>query len=99
MIGAWGFILATGVVIFGTRRQLQQGLLALLVVAEVSGNFILAMRHTKWGNQVAYQQAYRVENQQMGQINDPDGQLYRVQNENTLINQAYQSTYNNYNDR
>lgn len=98
VIGAWGFILATGVVIFGTRRQLQQGLLALLVVAEVSGNFILAMRHTKWGNQVAYQQAYRVENQQMGQINDPDGQLYRVQNENTLINQAYQSTYNNYND-
>lgn len=92
------YVFVTALVIFGTRRRLRQALVGAVVISEVGGNFILAMSTSKFGSQSAYASAYQVENQQMSQINDPDGQLYRVQNENTLINQAYQSAYKNYND-
>ncbi len=92
------YVFVTALVIFGTRRRLRQALVGVVVVSEVAGNFILAMSTSKFGSQAAYASAYQVENHQMSQINDPDGQLYRVQNENTLINQAYQSAYKNYND-
>lgn len=92
------YMMLTGIVIFGTRRYWQKWLVSLLVLTEVGGNFILAMRSTAFGNQTAYAAAYRLENRQMAQVNDPDGQLYRVQNDNTLINRAYKEHYNNYND-
>ncbi|AYM03819.1 hypothetical protein D8911_12815 [Levilactobacillus brevis] len=92
------YMVLTGAVIFGTQRYWRKWLVGLLVLTEVGGNFILAMRSTPFGNQTAYATAYRQENQQMAQVNDPDGQLYRVQNDNTLINRAYAEHYNNYND-
>ena len=92
------YVVVTAAVIFGTQRLWRRWLLSLLVVTEVGGNFILAMGTSKFGNQRAYAQAYQTENKQMSAVNDPDGQLYRVQNDNTLINQAFQGKYNNYND-
>lgn len=92
------YVLVTAAVIFGTQRLWRRGLLSVLIVTEVGGNFILAMSTSKFGNQQAYTQAYQAESEQMETVNDPDGQLYRVQNDNTLINQAFQGKYNNYND-
>ncbi|WP_407887011.1 YfhO family protein [Levilactobacillus sp. N40-8-2] len=92
------YIFVTAAVIFGTRAAWRKWLLSGLVITEVAGNFILAMGTSKFGNQQVYAQAYRQENQQMAKVNDPDGQLYRVQNDNALINRAFQGNYNNYND-
>lgn len=85
-------------VIFATQKIWRKGLISLLVITEVGGNFMLAMRGSAFGHAQAYAAAYQAENRQMGQVNDPDGQLYRVQNDNTLINRAYTGHYNNYND-
>lgn len=95
---ASAYMVATAVVVFGTRRLWRKVLLTGLVATEVGGNFVLSMRTSQFGNQTAYARAYQIENRQMSQVNDPDGQLYRVQNDNTLINQAYSGTYHNYND-
>lgn len=92
------YLLLTAAVIFGTQRLWWRWGLSLLVVTEMAGNFILAMGTSKFGDQRAYAQAYQAENRQMATVNDPDGQLYRVQNDNTLINRAFQGKYNNYND-
>ncbi|WP_367377102.1 YfhO family protein [Levilactobacillus cerevisiae] len=92
------YIVATAVVIFATQRLWRKWLISLLVITEVGGNFILSMSTTSFGDQKAYEAAYQAESKQMSQVNDPDGQLYRVQNDNTLINRAYYSHYNNYND-
>lgn len=92
------YVVITAAVIFGTRAAWRRWLMSGLVITEVAGNFILAMGTSKFGNQQAYAQAYRQENRQMAKVDDPDGQLYRVQNDNALINRAFQGNYNNYND-
>ncbi|WP_203643086.1 YfhO family protein [Levilactobacillus andaensis] len=92
------YVIFTALVIFATQGMWRKWLLGGLILTEVGGNFVLTMGTTNFGNQAAYIKAYQNENQQMGRVNDPDGQLYRVQNDNTLINRAYQGTYNNYND-
>ncbi|MFC6261484.1 YfhO family protein [Levilactobacillus fujinensis] len=92
------YVVVTALVIFATQGLWRKWLISGLILTEVGGNFILAIGTTNFGNQTAYTKAYQNENRQMGRVNDPDGQLYRVQNDNTLINRAYQGTYNNYND-
>ncbi|MFC6275371.1 YfhO family protein [Levilactobacillus tangyuanensis] len=92
------YVIVTALVLFMTQRALRQWTLAMLVTSELGGNFVLSMSTGKFGDQVKYAQAYAEENRHMAGVNDPDGQLYRVQNTNSLINQAYQTTYNNYND-
>ncbi|WP_143463841.1 YfhO family protein [Levilactobacillus enshiensis] len=95
---ATAYVIVTALVIFATQGMWRKWLLSGLILTEVGGNFILTMGTTSFGNQAAYVKAYQNENRQMGRVNDPDGQLYRVQNDNTLINRAYHDTYNNYND-
>ncbi|MFC6181542.1 YfhO family protein [Lactiplantibacillus daowaiensis] len=92
------YVVIGALVLFATWHVVQQLLLTGLVASELAGNFILSMRTTHFGSQSAYQTAYQTEYQQMRSVNDPDGQLYRVDNTNTLINRAYQEKYNNYND-
>lgn len=95
---AVAYVAVTALILFGTQQVLRKWLVTGLIMTEVGGNFILTMRLTTFGNQANYERAYQTENKQMGQVNDPDGQLYRVQNDNTLINGAYADHYNNYND-
>ncbi|WP_047999481.1 YfhO family protein [Lactiplantibacillus herbarum] len=93
-------VIATALALFTTINRQQQLLLAGIVIAELGTNSYLTMQNTSYGNESAYIQAYKREYQQMQTVNDPDGQLYRVENQNTLINQAfsYNSKYRNYND-
>ncbi len=94
------YVICSAMVLFLTRKTTQIVLLTGLVTTELGGNFWLNLQHSPFGNQTAYAQAYRTEYRQMAAVNDPDGQLYRVENENTLINSAYaySSHYRNYND-
>jgi len=92
------YVSLTGLVLFATKRTIRTVLLTGLMTSELGANSLLSMRTTQFGNQTTYQQAYRTEYQQMKTVNDPDGQLYRVDNSNTLINKAYREKYNNYND-
>ncbi|WP_033613919.1 YfhO family protein [Lactiplantibacillus fabifermentans] len=88
----------TALVLWTTKRWWQTSGLAVIMLSELGGNFSLSMANTSFGSQAMYQQAYSSEYTQMTAVNDPDGQLYRVDNTNTLINRAYQEKYNNYND-
>lgn len=94
------FVLVTAAVLFMTRRRLRTVLLAGIVTAELTANGVLTMHKSPLGNETAFNSAYQTEYRQMQAVNDPDGQLYRVENQNTLINEAYNynSKYRNYND-
>ncbi|ETY74425.1 YfhO family protein [Lactiplantibacillus fabifermentans] len=94
------YVAVTAIILFMTTRKLRQLLLTGVIATELGGNFLISMRHSPFGNQTAYQTLYQAEDRQMAAVNDPDGQLYRVENENTLINQAYNynTKYRNYND-
>lgn len=93
-------VLVTALALFTTINRRQQLLLAGIVIAELGTNSYLTMQNASFGNESAYVQNYQKEYTQMQTVNDPDGQLYRVENQNTLINQAfnYNSLYRNYND-
>lgn len=95
-----GFVVITAVSLFVTQHRLRLVLLAGTVATELTANGVLNMQHSPLGNQTAFVKAYQVEYRQMHAVNDPDGQLYRVENQNTLINQAYNynAKYRNYND-
>ncbi|WP_338209178.1 YfhO family protein [Lactiplantibacillus paraxiangfangensis] len=95
-----GFVVITALILFTTRHLVRAGLLTGVVTAELVGNGILTMQKSPFGNQAVFQRAYQSEYRQMQAVNDPDGQLYRVENKNTLINKAYNynSQYRNYND-
>ncbi|MFC6164986.1 YfhO family protein [Lactiplantibacillus dongliensis] len=95
---SFGYVLLTSLVLFATQRTVRTVLLTGLMMSEMGANSLLSMRTTQFGNQTIYQKAYKTEDKQMSAVNDPDGQLYRVDNSNTLINKAYQEKYNNYND-
>lgn len=94
------FVAVTAVSLFVTSRRLRVLLLAGTVATELTANGVLTMQHSPLGNQATFVKAYNAEYQQMHSVNDPDGQLYRVENDNTLINQAYNynTKYRNYND-
>lgn len=95
-----GFVLVTASILFITNRRLRVMLLAGTVATELTANGVLNMQYSPLGNQATFVKAYKVEYRQMHSVNDPDGQLYRVENDNTLINQAYNynTKYRNYND-
>ncbi|RRK10484.1 hypothetical protein D1831_07425 [Lactiplantibacillus garii] len=94
------FVVITALILFATRKFLRAGLLTGVVAAELVSNGVLTMQKSPFGNQTAFNKAYQTEYRQMQAVNDPDGQLYRVENQNTLINKAYNydSKYRNYND-
>lgn len=94
----WLMIGLAALALFITRDWLQRGLLTGLMMTELGINFSLSMANTPFGHETAYEQAYTTEYQQMAAVNDPDGQLYRVDDANTLINRGYQEKYDNYND-
>ncbi|MFC6294444.1 YfhO family protein [Lactiplantibacillus daoliensis] len=95
-----GLVAVTAAVLFITNQRLRVLLLAGTVATELTANGVLSMQHSPLGNQATFVKAYQVEYRQMHAVNDPDGQLYRVENDNTLINQAYNynTEYRNYND-
>ncbi|CAM3078311.1 YfhO family protein [Lactiplantibacillus plajomi] len=94
------FILVTSLILTLTRGRLRGGLLTVTVALELAVNLSLTMVGSPLGDQTAYQRTYQLEDRQMRAFNDPSGQLYRVENQNTLINAAfnYDSRYRNYND-
>ncbi|MDQ7937354.1 YfhO family protein [Lactiplantibacillus sp. WILCCON 0030] len=92
------YLLLAAVALFATKKAWQAGLIVGLMTTELGLNFSLSMGQTDFGRQSVYQKAYTTESQQMDAVNDPDGQLYRVDDANTLINRAYRETYDNYND-
>ncbi|VDG19477.1 hypothetical protein [Lactobacillus sp. CBA3605] [Lactiplantibacillus mudanjiangensis] len=96
-LSSLAYVVISALVLFLTWR-LRPILITGLVASEVAANLLLSMRTTPFGSQRTYQSAYQTEAKQMQSVNDPDGQLYRVDNANTLINRAYQEKYNNYND-
>lgn len=93
-------VLLTASALFVTTKRWQALSLAGIVALELGTNSTLMMAKSPLGNQAKFVTAYRTEYRQMQAVNDPDGQLYRVENQNTLINQAYNydSKYRNYND-
>ncbi|AVK63016.1 hypothetical protein C5Z26_02255 [Lactobacillus sp. CBA3606] len=92
-----GYVWLTTAAIFLVKRR-QALLITGIVLTELGGNLLLSMQTTSFGSQAIYQTAYTTEAKQMQKVSDPDGQLYRVNNTNTLINHAYREKYNNYND-
>ena len=93
-------VILTAIALFATAKRWQTLSLAGIVALELGTNSTLMMAKSPLGNQAKFVTAYRTEYRQMQAVNDPDGQLYRVENQNTLINQAYNydSKYRNYND-
>ncbi|WP_237756654.1 YfhO family protein [Levilactobacillus paucivorans] len=92
------YLFITAAIIFGTRRLWRQWLLGAIVATEVAGNFILAMSTSEFGHHDVYTRNYMLEKQQMASVQAPKGQLYRVNNENSIIKRAFESSYKSYND-
>lgn len=69
-----------------------------ITVLELMFNFNLYLARIPFGNQRNYQFAYQLEDQQLKRLTQPHQMLFRIDNQNTLINTAYQEAYNNYND-
>ncbi|MFB9770022.1 YfhO family protein [Lactiplantibacillus modestisalitolerans] len=86
--------------LFAAQRWLRVSVIPSILAVELVGNAVLNMQGSPYGNQKVYAEAYRTEYRQMQAVDDPEGQLYRVENRNTLINRAYNydSQYRNYND-
>ncbi|AYJ41652.1 YfhO family protein [Lactiplantibacillus pentosus] len=93
-------VILTASCLFLTAKRWQVLGLTGITALELGLNSKLMMAHSPFGNQTKYVAAYRIEDRQMRSVSDPDGQLYRVESRNTLINQAYNASshYRNYND-
>lgn len=82
---------------FQSQKPVRFCLLGITIV-ELMFNFNLYLARIPFGNQKNYQFAYRLEEHQLKRLTQPHQMLFRIDNQNTLINTAYQEAYNNYND-
>ena len=92
------FVAATSILIFSTKKMYKKVLLLIVVLFEITCNFLLAMDNTPFGNQAVYKKNFTYESSKINQINGSTNCLFRVNNSNTLINKAYHEKYYNYND-
>lgn len=90
-------IVLGSLIIFTTGRLLQACFMIGLFAGELSGNFLIAMAGSPFGNQIQYQQRYQREAAILKAITKDSGQLYRTNNQSRLINNSFQRYYN-YND-
>lgn len=72
--------------------------LAILTVTELGANLYFGLQPAHLGNQTAYEKNYQIEQRYFRKIRRDSSAFYRVDNRNSLINEAYGESYNNYND-
>lgn len=73
-------------------------LLMLTVCLELVINFTAGLSGAQFGSQSTYQHDFRIESKWFNKIKRSDSSFYRIDNQKSLINKAYEGTYNNYND-
>ncbi|KRN27553.1 hypothetical protein IV38_GL002008 [Lactobacillus selangorensis] len=73
-------------------------LLGIVVVGELGANFYGSFKTAKTGDQQVYAHNYTLEMNYLKKTKPKGKAFYRVNNENSLINAAFQEPYNNYND-
>ncbi|MGV0167252.1 YfhO family protein [Furfurilactobacillus sp. WILCCON 0119] len=72
--------------------------LAVLTAAELGSNLFLGMAPAALGNQSLYAKNYDIEQTHFDKLQKDAHAFYRVNNRNSLLNDAYGESYNNYND-
>ena len=80
------------------RSNVVKAILVVLVCLELLVNFNFGLTGAKFGDQIPYEKNYRIEKKWFRKIQNYDGSFYRVDNEKSLINGAFDIKYNNYND-
>lgn len=73
-------------------------LLMLTVCLELVVNFTAGLSGAQFGSQSTYQTNFKIESKWFNKIKRSDHNFYRIDNQKSLINKAYEGTYNNYND-
>lgn len=79
-------------------RYLGWIMIVLVVGGELTYNFYGSFAPAQTGSQKDYARDYDTENRWLKKTRPKDLAFYRVNNQNSLINQAYKEPYNNYND-
>lgn len=90
-------LLVTQLLRFRPQSRIKTWVLGLTII-ELMFNFNLYLARIPFGNQKNYQFAYQLENKQLQNLTRSSRVLFRIDNQNTLINTAYREPYNNYND-
>lgn len=94
-----GFIVASGLLMaFYQKSNYVKAVLVILVCAELLVNLNFGLTGAKFGDQLPYEKNYQIENKWFKKIRQSDSSFYRVDNEKSLINGAFDIKYNNYND-
>lgn len=94
-----GFIVASGLLLAVYQRSnYYKAFIVLLTCLELAVNFNFSLTGAHFGDQGPYEKNYRIENKWFKKIQAADSSFYRVDNEKSLINGAFDIKYNNYND-
>ncbi|MFC6176904.1 YfhO family protein [Companilactobacillus huachuanensis] len=94
-----GFIAVSGLLLaFYQRSNFIKAALVIMVCLELLVNFNFGLTGAKFGDQLSYQKNYRIEKKWFQKIQKSDSSFYRIDNEKSLINGAFDIKYNNYND-
>lgn len=94
-----GFIIASGLMLsIYQRSNYYKAILVFLTCLELAVNFNFGLTGASFGDQGPYEKNYQIENKWFKKIQASDQSFYRVDNEKSLINGAFDIKYNNYND-
>ncbi|MFD1419257.1 YfhO family protein [Companilactobacillus keshanensis] len=94
-----GFLILSLLGLLLINRSRKYTYLILIILSfELGFNFIGGLAGAKFGDQKPYLKNYTIEQRWFNRINDSSDSFFRVDNNKSLINHAYDLKYNNYND-
>ncbi|GAK47492.1 putative membrane protein [Secundilactobacillus oryzae JCM 18671] len=92
-------VLLEAIFLFAKRQTIfSLGVISLILIAELSGNFFKAMYGIPFGSQPRFSRDLKIEQRQIDRITQTDHSFYRIDNHSTIIADSVGSRYNSYND-
>lgn len=93
-------LLSTMLLFISEWRPVRIGLLLVLLMGELGGNFLIAARGIEFGSQAKFEHAYQQDTALLKKVGGSTAkpQLHRIDFLHSHLNQAYSGAYNHYND-